>query len=59
MPNKGMPLPFISYGGTDLCVLLVCVGVLLSIARHADTPEPALAPARRVTTPFKVGTLRG
>ncbi len=59
MPNKGMPLPFISYGGTDLCVLLVCVGVLLSIARHADTPEPALAPARRVTNPFKVGTLRG
>jgi cell division protein FtsW len=59
IPNKGMPLPFISYGGTDLCVLLVCVGVLLSIARHADTSAPALAPARRVTNPFKARTLHG
>ncbi|MBI5819051.1 MAG: FtsW/RodA/SpoVE family cell cycle protein [Verrucomicrobia bacterium] len=59
MPNKGMPLPFISYGGTDLCVLLVCVGVLLSIARHADTSEPALSPARRATNPFKARTLQG
>ncbi|MCX6907799.1 MAG: FtsW/RodA/SpoVE family cell cycle protein [Verrucomicrobia bacterium] len=59
IPNKGMPLPFISYGGTDLCVLLVCVGVLLSIARHADTSEPALLPARRATNPFKARTLHG
>ncbi|MBI5686386.1 MAG: FtsW/RodA/SpoVE family cell cycle protein [Verrucomicrobia bacterium] len=59
IPNKGMPLPFISYGGTDLCVLLVCVGVLLSIARHADTSAPALAPARRATNPFKARTLHG
>jgi len=59
IPNKGIPLPFISYGGTDLCVLLVCVGVLLSIARHADTSAPALAPARRATNPFKARTLHG
>lgn len=59
IPNKGMPLPFISYGGTDLCVLLVGVGVLLSIARHAETQEPARAPARRVTNPFKARTLHG
>ena len=59
MPNKGMPLPFISYGGTDLCVLLVCAGVLLSIARHADTTGPALPPVRRATNPFKARTLHG
>ena len=59
IPNKGMPLPFISYGGTDLCVLLVCAGVLLSIARHADTSAAALSPARRATNPFKARTLHG
>jgi len=35
LPNKGLPLPFISYGGSNLLVMLVCVGLLFSIARHA------------------------
>jgi cell division protein FtsW len=33
LPNKGLPLPFVSYGGTNLLLLLVAVGLLLSIAR--------------------------
>jgi cell division protein FtsW len=35
LPNKGLPLPFISYGGSNLLLMLTCVGVILSIARHA------------------------
>jgi cell division protein FtsW len=35
LPNKGLPLPFISYGGSNLLMMLTCIGVLLSIARHA------------------------
>ena len=35
MPNTGMPLPFFSYGGTALLILLCSVGILLNISRYA------------------------
>ena len=35
VPNKGIPLPFISYGGSSLFSTLVSMGMLLSVSEHA------------------------
>jgi rod shape determining protein RodA len=34
LPVVGVPLPFISYGGSALLTLYVGVGLLMSIQRH-------------------------
>ena len=40
LPNKGLSLPFISYGGSNLVTSLFGIGLLLSIYRQAVL-EPA------------------
>jgi len=39
LPNKGLPLPFVSYGGSNLLIMLASIGLLISIARQTRAPE--------------------
>lgn len=43
MPITGIPLPFISFGGSAMVVNLTAVGLLLNIARHPASAAPARA----------------
>ena len=36
IPNTGVPLPFISHGGTSLLVLMTATGILLNISRYQN-----------------------
>jgi len=36
LPTKGLPLPFVSYGGSSLMVGLLSVGVILNISQHSN-----------------------
>jgi len=35
VPTKGLPLPFLSYGGTSMVVSLAAVGVLMALGRRS------------------------
>ncbi|MBQ7503212.1 FtsW/RodA/SpoVE family cell cycle protein [bacterium] len=39
MPNKGLPLPFFSHGGSSLMMSFISVGLLLNIIHHSESAE--------------------
>ena len=47
LPNKGMPLPFISFGGSNLAICYFMVGVLVNIHRFGNPLLEMASPALR------------
>lgn len=51
LPTTGLPLPFLSFGGSALVVNLAAMGILLNISRQTEEARPAraasVAPLRR------------
>jgi cell division protein FtsW len=43
LPVTGVPLPFVSFGGSSLVVTMAATGILINIARQS---RPGPAPAR-------------
>ena len=43
LPTKGMSLPFISYGGSNLVVTFLFVGLVINVMRRKDNPSPIQA----------------
>jgi cell division protein FtsW len=51
LPNKGLPLPFISYGGSNLAACMFAIGVLVNIYRQGILEPP---PVKRATMNAKL-----
>lgn len=46
LPTKGMPLPFLSFGGSSLVIIFISMGLLSNIARQAKASPPKSFSAR-------------
>ncbi|GCF08297.1 putative lipid II flippase FtsW [Dictyobacter arantiisoli] len=53
IPYTGVPLPFISFGGTSLVITLAGIGVLLNISRYIQEPEEPVFSRRTIAKRLK------
>jgi cell division protein FtsW len=53
IPYTGVPLPFISFGGSSLLVSMAAIGVLLNISRYIQEPETPALPWHTITRTIK------
>jgi cell division protein FtsW len=55
IPNTGVPLPFLSYGGSSLVLMMAGIGLLLNISSHPEGPPASEAgrPGRSSQTPSR------
>ena len=58
-PLTGIPLPFVSYGGSSLVIALVSVGILLNIAGDAGTRRASLPDSGRGNSRPRTARPRG
>jgi cell division protein FtsW len=49
LPTKGIPLPFVSFGGSSLLISMIGMGILLNVSQHASATHV-------VTTTIEPGT---
>jgi cell division protein FtsW len=49
LPTKGIPLPFVSFGGSSLLISMIGMGILLNVSQHASAGQV-------VTTVIEPGT---
>jgi cell division protein FtsW len=59
LPLTGIPLPFVSYGGSSLVIGLASVGVLLNIAVNGATKEAQVPDRRRRDSRTRTAGARG
>jgi cell division protein FtsW len=52
LPTTGLPMPFLSYGGTSMIFTAIAVGVLLNISTQTDL-HPRLSPSQEGVRPME------